>query len=94
MLINQVRQRGVTIIEMMIAISIISILMLLALPSMSTWLNNAQIRTAGETLLDGITAGKVGGPPPQPNCAVPAYDLSGQQLRPVRDRNQLGCEPG
>lgn len=55
MLINQIRVRGVTIIEMMIAITIISMLLMLALPSMSTWLNNAQIRTAGETMLNGIT---------------------------------------
>jgi type IV fimbrial biogenesis protein FimT len=54
-LINRITARGVTIIEMMIAITIISILLMLALPSMSTWLNNAQIRTAGETLLNGIT---------------------------------------
>ncbi len=55
MLINHIRVRGVTIIEMMIAITIISMLLMLALPSMSTWLNNAQIRTAGETMLNGIT---------------------------------------
>ena len=55
MLIHPMRQRGVTIIEMMIAITIVSILLMLALPSMSTWLNNSQIRTAGETLLNGIT---------------------------------------
>jgi len=54
-LIHSMRQRGVTIIEMMIAITIISILLMLALPSMSTWLNNSQIRTAGETMLNGIT---------------------------------------
>lgn len=48
------RQAGVTIIEMMIALTIMALLVFLALPSMSTWLNNTQIRTAGETLLAGI----------------------------------------
>lgn len=48
------RQAGVTIIEMMIALTIMALLIFLALPNMSTWLNNTQIRTAGETLLAGI----------------------------------------
>lgn len=48
------RQAGVTIIEMMIALTIMALLVFLALPNMSTWLNNTQIRTAGETLLAGI----------------------------------------
>lgn len=48
------RQAGVTIIEMMIALTIMALLVFLALPSMGTWLNNTQIRTAGETLLAGI----------------------------------------
>lgn len=47
-------QAGVTIIEMMIALTIMALLVFLALPNMSTWLNNTQIRTAGETLLAGI----------------------------------------
>ncbi len=48
------RQAGFTIIEMMIALTIMALLIFLALPNMSTWLNNTQIRTAGETLLAGI----------------------------------------
>jgi len=58
MLSNRMRQSGVTLIEMLIAISIVATLMLLALPNMSTWLNNAQIRTAGETLLAGINVAR------------------------------------
>lgn len=48
-------QDGLTLIEVLIAITIISILLLLALPNMSVWLNNSQIRTTGETLLTGVT---------------------------------------
>lgn len=48
------RQAGFTIIEMMIALTIMALLIFLALPNMSVWLNNTQIRTAGETLLAGI----------------------------------------
>lgn len=49
------RQAGVTLIEMMIALTVMGLLVLLAMPNMSVWLNNTQIRTAGETLLNGIT---------------------------------------
>jgi type IV fimbrial biogenesis protein FimT len=48
------RQAGFTIIELMIALTVMALLIFLALPSMSVWLNNTQIRTAGETLLSGI----------------------------------------
>lgn len=55
MLKGDFRQIGVTIIEMMIAVAVVGLLLLLALPNMSRWLNNSQIRTAGETMLSGIT---------------------------------------
>jgi type IV fimbrial biogenesis protein FimT len=48
------RQAGFTIIELMIALTVMALLIFLGLPSMSVWLNNTQIRTAGETLLSGI----------------------------------------
>lgn len=51
-------QSGLTLIELMIAITIVSILLFLALPNMSTWLNNSQIRTTGETLLVGINVAR------------------------------------
>lgn len=53
------RQAGVSLIEMMIAITIAALLMMIGLPSMVTWLNNSQIRTAGETLLAGLTLARV-----------------------------------
>lgn len=53
------RQRGVSLIEMMIGITIAALLMMIGLPSMVTWLNNSQIRTAGETLLAGLTLARV-----------------------------------
>lgn len=49
------RQAGVTLIEMMIAISILGLLIMIGLPNMTIWLNNSQIRTAGETMLSGLT---------------------------------------
>jgi len=49
------QQAGVSIIEMMIAITIAALLMMIGLPNMTIWLNNSQIRTAGETMLAGLT---------------------------------------
>lgn len=59
MLMRAARQAGVSLIELMIAITIAALLMMIGLPSMVTWLNNSQIRTAGETLLAGITLARV-----------------------------------
>ncbi|MBY0575327.1 MAG: GspH/FimT family pseudopilin [Gallionellaceae bacterium] len=47
-------QRGVTLIELMIAIIIVSILLAIALPNFNAWVQNAQIRTATESIQNGL----------------------------------------
>lgn len=47
-------QRGVTLIEMMIALVITAVLILVAMPSFSAWMANAQIRNAAEAVLNGM----------------------------------------
>jgi type IV fimbrial biogenesis protein FimT len=48
------RQCGFTLIEMMITIAVLAILVALALPAMGNWIKNAQIRTAAESLQNGL----------------------------------------
>lgn len=48
------RQQGVTLIEAMISLAILGILIAMAAPAIGDWLLNAQIRTATESLLDGL----------------------------------------
>lgn len=47
-------QQGVTLIELMIAIAILSILIAAALPSYRTWVQNTQVRTASESIQNGL----------------------------------------
>jgi type IV fimbrial biogenesis protein FimT len=47
-------QRGVTLIELMIGLAILAILMFLAVPSFNVFLNNQQIKNAGEAVLQGL----------------------------------------
>ncbi len=45
---------GFTLVEMMIAIAIFSLLVLAALPEVRIWVQNTQIRTAAEGILNGM----------------------------------------
>lgn len=47
-------QRGFTLIELMISITLIALLLALGLPSFTQWLQNAQIRTAADSTLAGL----------------------------------------
>jgi len=47
-------QLGVTLVEVMLAVAIGSILMMVALPAFTTFLQNARIKNAAETTLQGI----------------------------------------
>ena len=59
MLRGRAPQAGFSLIEALIVIVIMGILIAIGLPSMATWLNNSQIRTAGETVLAGLTLARV-----------------------------------
>jgi len=48
------RSAGFTLIELMVAIAILAILLLIALPNFAVWMQNTQIRTAGEAVLNGM----------------------------------------
>ena len=50
------RYRGMSLIEVMIGVAIMAILLGIGIPSMSTWLMNAQVRTMSETLLSGLNS--------------------------------------
>jgi len=47
-------QRGVSLIELMVAIVIIGVLFALAVPSYSKWIQNQQTRAGAESILNGI----------------------------------------
>ena len=44
------RQRGFSLVELVIAVAIMGILLALALPSFSTYLRNVKLRSAAESL--------------------------------------------
>jgi type IV fimbrial biogenesis protein FimT len=48
------KQEGVTLIELMIGIVIISLLLSMAAPSFSLWIQNTQVRTTAESILNGL----------------------------------------
>ncbi len=48
------RQRGVTLIELMIAMAIFALLLGFGVPSYRDWIQSSQIRTAAQSILDGL----------------------------------------
>lgn len=59
MLIARPRPSGMSLIEVLIGLAIMGVLLAIGLPNMALWLNNSQIRTAGETMLAGLTLARV-----------------------------------
>ncbi len=49
------RQSGVTLIELLIAIAIFAIVLGMGVPSYRNWLQSSQIRTAADSILNGLT---------------------------------------
>lgn len=47
-------QRGFSLIELVLAISILGILTALSIPSFAIWMQNSQIRTAAQSISDGL----------------------------------------
>ncbi len=45
---------GFTLIELMVTITILAVLLFIALPNFAVWMQNTQIRTAGEAVLNGM----------------------------------------
>jgi len=48
------RQRGVTLIELAVVLAVVAILFATAAPSFSAWIHNVQIRTATESMQNGL----------------------------------------
>ncbi len=48
------RRAGVTVIEMLIALAILAILVFVALPNFTMWIQNTKIRTTAQDLLNGL----------------------------------------
>lgn len=52
------RERGLTLIELLVTLTIAAGLMALAAPAFSTWMTNVRIRTTAESILSGINYAK------------------------------------
>jgi type IV fimbrial biogenesis protein FimT len=51
---NKKQNRGVTLVELMITITIFSLLTIASIPSFSNWIKNARIRSATESITNGL----------------------------------------
>ena len=60
-MLNHAMQRGITLIEVMISVAIVSITLSLGIPAYGEWIQNVQIRTAAESMQSGIQLARAEG---------------------------------
>jgi Tfp pilus assembly protein FimT len=48
------RQTGVTIVELLIAVALLSLLVGIGVPTFRSWIQNSQVRTGADALLNGV----------------------------------------
>lgn len=48
------RQRGFTLVELMVTISVLALILFAVMPSIGTWLDNTRIRNAADSLQNGL----------------------------------------
>jgi len=53
-MLSRPKAQGFTIVELLVGMGLMAALMLIAVPSFSTWMQNTQIRTAAEAILNGV----------------------------------------
>jgi type IV fimbrial biogenesis protein FimT len=58
MLMRDSRQRGVTLVELIVVMAIISMLTLMSAPAFQTWILNSRIRSTAESMLSGLQQAK------------------------------------
>lgn len=46
--------RGISMVELMVTLALVSIFMLLAAPNLAGWMQNRKVRTAGESMMSGL----------------------------------------
>ncbi|WP_280817503.1 GspH/FimT family pseudopilin [Variovorax sp. TBS-050B] len=52
------KQRGLTIIELVVTIAVLALILALAMPSIGTWMDNTRIRNTTEALQNGLLAAR------------------------------------
>lgn len=53
---NKNKQQGFSLIELMVSITVLSILLALATPNQAAWIASSRIRTAGDSIFSGMQA--------------------------------------
>ena len=51
---NEMRHRGFTLLELMVGLTIVGMMLIAGLPSFTTFLRNAEIRSTSESIANGL----------------------------------------
>ena len=53
------RERGFTLVELAVAMAVMAIMLVMAMPSLGTWLSNTRIRNAAEAMQSGLQTARL-----------------------------------
>jgi len=65
------RQQGVTLIELMVGIAILATLLAMGIPAFTGWIQDTQVRTAAESILNGLQTARAEAVRAIPWCVSP-----------------------
>lgn len=54
MLTQSIKQQGLTMVELMVTIAILAIVLAIGIPNLSSWMQNVQIKSTAESVLNGL----------------------------------------
>jgi type IV fimbrial biogenesis protein FimT len=82
--------RGFSLVELIVGMAILGVLLAIAMPAFSNWLRNARVRTAAESVQNGLQLARAEAVRRNTTMRFQLVDTTRRQLRAEHSRPELG----